>query len=301
MVEINKAKGENKVVLQDELKGLYKTILGYQEQKKELVGLINQLERINHSSFGKLFNVSKNDALTITKIRKEKACLYIGLPTQGFGDIARSVGKIFLGELLYHSDLYQTIYADSHISINNPLSVYFDETGSIIVPDFIELLNKCRSSGVQCTTCIQSISDLDRVSENIKEAIIESTSSNLIIFKQAVSRNAEFLSSLIGTFESTKETNVMEDGEIQTKGSTRDVQKFFCSPNLFKRMPVGKGILVRWNPFRVELVNFRDTRKSMVFKEIQRSVDQKMEATVSKADEISKKTSPQSSGGKNIY
>ena len=74
--------------------------------------------------FGKILNAN-NEGLTLSKIREERACLYIGLSTQGYGETAMAVGKLFLGELLYNS--YKTLKDNSKLKhgLSNPISVYF--------------------------------------------------------------------------------------------------------------------------------------------------------------------------------
>ncbi len=249
---------------------ILKKCLKNKDVLNDIKGLINQLEDIDCSAFGHLLvPENKTATLTIDDIRNKKACLYIGLPTLGYGEIAKTVGKFFVGELLYHAEKYQEKANDTHKSIQDSISVYFDEAGSIAISGILELINKGRSSGIQCTTAIQSLSDFDRQVPGFKEAMIENSSSNMIIFKQAISENAEILSSMIGTVSGKKETHVTIDGTVQTKGTIRDTQEFICSPNIIKHVSVGQGVLVRRLPFRVELVNFRNTRDSDAFKKIE--------------------------------
>jgi hypothetical protein len=59
-------------------------------ESKENIGLIAKIEAILESDFGKILN-SERDGLTLSKIRDERACLYIGLSTQGYGETAMSV------------------------------------------------------------------------------------------------------------------------------------------------------------------------------------------------------------------
>ena len=103
-------------------------------ESKDNVGLLAKIEAILVSDFGEILN-SGPDGLTLSKIRKEKACLYIRLSTQGYGETATSVGKLFLGELLYNS--YKTLSVSGEEGLKNPVSIYFDEFGSLVTPEFI--------------------------------------------------------------------------------------------------------------------------------------------------------------------
>lgn len=237
------------------LKNIY-AYLHERDDNKDIQGLLANLSRIIHSTFGKLFEGQDEVTKTIQDIRTEKACLYIGLSTQGYGDLAKSIGKIFLSELMAHS--YNVgIRQDSEIfSKNNPISVYFDELGSIIVPDFIDLLNKCRSSGIEITSAVQCMADLETLSEPLKRQIFEN-SNNIFIQKQISNQDAQFLSKAIGTYYTTKKTNMILEGEIEDRGSIRESQEYICHPNRLSEIRIGQCILLTHNPKEIDLINIR--------------------------------------------
>jgi len=140
-------------------------------ESKENIGLIAKIEAILVSDFGKILNSDGSNALTLSKVREEKACLYIGLSTQGYGETATAVGKLFLGELLYNS--YKTLSKEDSKGLENPISIYFDEFGSLVTPEFIELQNKCRGAGMELTLAVQTASDIDRVNPDLTKQVIE--------------------------------------------------------------------------------------------------------------------------------
>lgn len=225
-------------------------------ESKENVGLIAKIEAILVSDFGKILKSKGENALTLSKVRNEGACLYIGLSTQGYGETARAIGKIFLGELLYNS--YKSVSNLSIINagLKNPVSVIFDEFGSIVTPEFIELLNKCRSAGMELTMAVQSLYDIDAISPILTKQIIES-SSNLFILKQRVDDAASFFAEACGTMISEKFTQVTEDGEKGSKGSVREVNELIVHPDIIKKLNPGQCILLRQGPTKINLVNIR--------------------------------------------
>ena len=225
-------------------------------ESKENVGLIAKLESILVSDFGKILN-SGRDGLTLSKIREERACLYIGLSTQGYGESAMAVGKLFLGELLYNS--YKSLIGvdDGKGRLNNPVSVHFDEFGSLVTLQFIELLNKCRGAGIEITTAVQTASDIDRIDPSLTKQIIEN-SANLFILKQRLDDSASLFANAMGTILSKKETYVMEDGEKQSKGSIREVNELIVHPDMIKNLGIGQCVLLRQGPTRVNLINVRN-------------------------------------------
>lgn len=229
-------------------------------ESKENVGLISKIEAILVSDFGKILLASGENALTLSKVREEGACLYIGLSTQGYGETARAIGKIFLGELLYNS--YKSV--SNLVSINhglkNPISVTFDEFGSLVTTDFIELLNKCRSAGIELTMAVQSNFDIDAVSPTLTKQIIENCS-NIFILKQRVDESASFFAEACGTLVSEKYTQVTEDGEKGAKGSVREVNELIVHPDIIKKLNPGQCILLRQGPVKINLINIREQSK----------------------------------------
>jgi conjugal transfer pilus assembly protein TraD len=225
-------------------------------ESKENVGLIAKLEAILVSDFGRILN---SDGLTLSKIRDEKACLYIGLSTQGYGETATAVGKLFLGELLYNS--YKTLSQsiEPQDGLRNPVSIYFDEFGSLVTPEFIELQNKCRGAGMELTLAVQTASDIDRVNPDLTKQVIENAG-NLFILKQRLDDSASLFSNAIGTILSKKETHMMENGEVQKKGSVREVNELLVHPDIIKNLGIGQCVLLRQGPSRINLVNVRNRR-----------------------------------------
>src|SRR5690606_16999202 len=134
-------------------------------ENKDNIGLISKLEAILVSDFGRILNSDGPNALTLSKVREEGACLYIGLSTQGYGETATAVGKLFVGGLLYTS--YKTLSREESKGLENPISIYFDEFGSLVTPEFIELQNKCRGAGMELTLAVQTASDIDRVNPDL--------------------------------------------------------------------------------------------------------------------------------------
>lgn len=234
-----------------------------QMESKDNVGLISKLEAILVSDFGKILN-SGPEGLTLSKVRDEKACLYIGLSTQGYGETATAVGKLFLGELLYNS--YKTLSAVEHQDgLNNPISIYFDEFGSLVTPEFIELQNKCRGAGMELTVAVQTASDIDRVNPDLTKQVIENAG-NMFILKQRLDESASLFADSIGTIMSKKETHVLENGEVQAKGSVREVNELIVHPDIIKNLGIGQCVLLRQGPSRINLLNIRNRKMEAIKK-----------------------------------
>ena len=229
------------------------------------LGLRAMLNQINDSDFGKILT-DDEDAKTFLDIRQESSCLYIGLSTQGYGEISYALGKFFLGELLYGSYLKLTQEANSHKSMKESISVFFDEFGAIATPRFIELQNKCRGAGIQLFMAVQTASDIDKIDPKLTEQIIEN-SSNLFILKQRLDVGASLFANAIGTKISKKYTSQTENGEVGVMGTEREVNELLVHPDIIKNLRVGQCILLRHNPTKLDLINIRDRRMEIVSKD----------------------------------
>ena len=229
-----------------------------QLESKENIGLIAKIEAIIESDFGRVLN-APNEGLTLSKIRQENACLYIGLSTQGYGETAMAVGKLFLGELLYNS--YKTLSSpvSSNTGLNNPVSIFFDEFGSLVTPAFIELQNKCRGAGMELTLAVQSASDIDRIDSDLTKQIIENAG-NKFVLKQRLDDAASFFSNSIGTTTTSKYTHIIEDGEKGNRGTVREVNELLVHPDIIKSLNIGQCVLLRQGPTRLNLVNLRNQK-----------------------------------------
>ncbi len=238
------------------LKRIYDYLL--EIETKENTGIIGRLENILKSDFGKL--LSHDEGLTFDEIRQQRVCLYIGLSTQGYGRMAIAVGRLFLGELLFNS--YDSLgqLDNPEAGLTNPISVFFDEFGSLVTPEFIELQNKCRGAGIELTMAVQTPADIDRVNPDLTKQVVEN-SGNLFILKQRLDTSAAFFSENIGTINTKKHTHTTEDGETQSKGSVREVNEHLVHPNIIKNLKIGQCILLQQVPVgKINLVNIRNRK-----------------------------------------
>ncbi len=231
------------------------------------IGMIGHLERIVKSDFAHLLKARDGvQTKSIREIRKEKACLYIGLSTQGYGETAKALAKIFVEEMLYVSYVQLGTTYDSHYSMNNPLAIYFDEFGAIATPRFLELQNKCRGAGMQLFMAMQSPNDIKLIDENLSGLFIEN-SANLIVFKQRLDETSNMLAKTLGTIVGKKQTYQTENGSIGERGSERNVNEFICHPDIIKNLKKGQCVLLQHDPTRVDLINVRNRRNEFVPKQ----------------------------------
>jgi type IV secretory pathway TraG/TraD family ATPase VirD4 len=197
----------------------------------------------------------------------EGKCVYIGIPVLGYPKIARSIGKIILGDLSF--SVYKK-YSELSIELENkltPVGVYIDELSAVITNEFIELLNKCRGVKMELTFAFQTPSDINKVSPDLCEQILEN-SSNWFILKQRMEKGANLFSQAIGTLEGKKDTVRIQDGEEQAQGSQRAVEELVVHANLIKNLNPGQCVLLRHGPTRIDLVNIKYINQALVDKNV---------------------------------
>ncbi|MCO4794943.1 MAG: TraM recognition domain-containing protein [Bacteriovoracaceae bacterium] len=156
--------------------------------------------------------VLTHDGLSLNDVWSSKSCLYIGLPVLGYPKVAKSLGKMILGDLsnaIYQK--YSSYNSDSLDSLE-PCAVYIDELSAVIYDGFIEILNKCRGVKMELNFAFQSPSDIEKISTSLLKQITENTS-NWFIFKQRNEESASYFSKSIGTLEGKKQTTRIENGE----------------------------------------------------------------------------------------
>lgn len=239
--------------------------------RKNIQGILSRLKSIIESDFGK--SLSSTNALSFCEIKESKKCVYIGLSVLGYAEIARALGKIFIGDISY--SVYKTYKSLNHESIVEPIAIYIDELGAVITDEFIELLNKCRGAAMQLTFAFQCPSDIAKHDPHLLIQILEN-SSNWFVFKQRMEADAEIFSEAIGTVATKKKTVRMEDGRELDMGSLREVEELVAHHNVIKNLNVGQCILLRHNPTRVDLLNVKYMDPNVIQQNLKTLLGQKI-------------------------
>ena len=210
---------------------------------KETLNIINKLRMINDSSFGKILS-GGDDAVTFSKISEEGASIYIGLSTLGYPQIASFIAKLFIYELMYHS--YET-YADftktEKEKLKNPFMVHVNEMESVVDENFMHAYNKVRGAGIGFKCSFQTVHDLDTISPVFKKRFIANTNS-FIIGHSHEPEEKDYLSKVIGTHNSQKQTEQLQDGIESGMASVRTTREFNCHPDLLGELGVGDFVVV---------------------------------------------------------
>jgi len=237
--------------------------LAEHRDNKETSGLLAQLEIIMSSPFGALLE-DNGKAIDMRVIRESKKSLYVGLSTQGYGSVAKTIGKLIINDIQMTSHMIGIEADDSHNSIKDSFSVFIDEAGSILYEDFIDFLNKNRSSGYQTFIAMQTPADAEAIGPQFKDHLLE-LCSNWFILKQGNNDYASAISESIGTFKTIKRSAMTIDNIESERGSVRDVREYLCPPQVIKDLEIGQCIMITKSPSSLHFLKLRDVRKSDAF------------------------------------
>jgi energy-coupling factor transporter ATP-binding protein EcfA2 len=249
---------------------IYKYIEEDYGSEKDASGLISTLKILCESTLGRnLKDDGHIQAKNMEDIIREGACLYISISTQGFGEFAKSLGKLFTNELLQLSAKRNGNYLKP-LEDFKPFVVFIDETGSVIEPEYLDLINKCRSAGIQIVSAVQSPNDFENVSR--KGSMLTSLTecySNFFFFRQSDPETAEFISRLLGTTETIKKTRQTNDDIDTGGGSVREVNEFAVGPDVIKELTTAQAVMVNLGARKeIHLMTVRNPESSPAYKKL---------------------------------
>ena len=122
-----------------------------------------------------------------------------------------------------------------------------DEINVYASGSLLDLVNKSRSANITCALATQSLSDLDNVSQQFKEQIIENCN-NYIVLRQNSSVNAEAWSNILGTKVSMQATYQIKSdtgGAKSTElGSLRKTREYIYHPDEIKLLKAGTAVFL---------------------------------------------------------
>lgn len=124
------------------------------------------------------------------------------------------------------------------------VGLFFDEFNVFASHEVVDIVNKSRSAGFEAVLSFQSLSDIDKLDngEALRRQIIQNCNS-LIVQLQNDSHDAEELSGLFGTYETTAVTVQEDETGMAGLGSRRMVHGFIVHPDDIKRLQVGQAFV----------------------------------------------------------
>ncbi|MBX9765644.1 MAG: TraM recognition domain-containing protein, partial [Bdellovibrionales bacterium] len=179
----------------------------------------------------------------VTRLNHSSArFLVFSLPTLMYQETAKILGKMILQELGF-----SVSYREQN-DVRNFTSVFLDEFSAFVYPEFVQILNKARSSGVAIHLSHQSIGDLKEISPSFATTINTNTNVKCILGVNDP-ETADFFAKHMGTSSTAKMTEqiLQEEGDIEIKRtgrkSLREVEAYKIHPNDLKHFTHGRGAI----------------------------------------------------------
>jgi type IV secretory pathway TraG/TraD family ATPase VirD4 len=190
---------------------------------------------IKESALGQIFH---SDGIDIYTALKENAVILFILNPLLYPEMSPLIGNLIVIDSkkavsnFYHEKKQRIFY------ILDEINVYASSS-------LLDLVNKSRSANITCILATQSLSDLDGVTAEFKEQIIENCN-NYIILRQNSSINAEHWANVIGTRETMQATYQIQGASGEAKstelGSLRKTREYIYHPDDIKLLTTGKAI-----------------------------------------------------------
>lgn len=192
---------------------------------------------IKESDLGKIFDVSGIDIYTALQ---ENAVILFILNPLLYPEMSPLIGNLLI---IDSKKAVSNFYKEK----KNRVFYIMDEINTYANGSLLDLVNKSRSANVTCILATQSLSDLDHVSAEFKEQVIENCN-NYIVLRQNSSVNAEHWANVIGTRQTMQATYQIsgESGEVKSTelGSLRKTREYIYHPDDIKLLETGKAIFV---------------------------------------------------------
>ena len=230
-------------------KNLLRDVLKMTELKDEdfenrYSGLVTALGHFSQGETAVLFNAKYPDIVLSEVLKSRKIC-YFQLPTNQFGILGSTTGKLLLQSL---TSAISELQGAGTGRLKDLFPVVLDDFNDYIYPGFVSLLNKSRSANIGVVFSHQSLGDLERVGPDFRQAVM--TNTNLkIIMRSNDPDSAETFAKSIGTRLTEKTTERRTKGTFSDENtgeqSVRSVEEFQVHPNVFKGgLGRGEGIVV---------------------------------------------------------
>lgn len=189
-----------------------------------LSGHVSQL--VEDSSISGIFTDSNRPSLDFREVMRCGGVLYIEVPTQSKAPQARAIARMLMMEL-------QSYSADRDRGVEPktcPVFAFIDEFGSLVYDEFINCIDKARSSEISFCLAHQSLGNLEKkhLSSSFRKEIFDNCATKFILGIQDVETQSYF-KSVLGEEEvlrrSVSEADSTSTG--QKSGRTRGVNRGF--------------------------------------------------------------------------
>jgi len=231
-------------------------ILELLPRDKELTGLYADLELMKISEFGALIDDAY--APSIFDMYSSNKVVFISLDVQAYPQASVQLGRIILSSIMALSNRVQTVLNKED---RVKTSLFIDEFGSFLTENFVNFINKARSSNFRAVLATQSVGDLEIYSPEMRKQLLDSITTKAVM-RMSDPDSIEYCARLFGTQKGDEKTrqfsekNLWGDQENTGLGTIKEVDKFIVHPRDIRSLPVGQGYVLTQNPYGVFRANF---------------------------------------------
>lgn len=189
------------------------TIIDTDRLKTVLGGMSGRIALFAQGKFGEVFNVYAPE-IVLKDIVLEGKMLYVSLPTMGKDTAALNLGKMIISDLRSAVAVLQTLPSSERPQI--PFTAVLDEMGSYVMKGVSTLFEQARSAGIAMIPAFQSFSQLNEVSEDFADIVIQNTWTK-VCFKFGAVASSEMACELMG--KSVKHIKSLSVSDSQGTGA----------------------------------------------------------------------------------
>jgi len=222
----------------------------------DISGLEADLSLLAEGEFSPIIN-GENE-IDLKKIINNGEIAIFQFPTMLLGTIGKSMGTMILQGIQSVVGRRQFTERDPDFTKKNVFPIFVDEFYSLAYPNFMEMINKCRSSKNPFFLGHQGLSDLESVSETFKRGVFQNTNCKFVC-KMVDPDDAENFVKSWATYTKVKETQAVEKGLFfnrSNKSSFRESEAYIVHPNRLKFAKTGQGV-VRGRTGKAKCCHFR--------------------------------------------
>lgn len=162
--------------------------------KEVLGGMSGRIALFGQGKFGQVFNAYAPQVDLTDIVLNNKLC-YVMLPTMGADTAALNLGKMIISDL--RTAVYNIQGLPKYRRPDPPFMVFADEMGSYVMKGVTTLFEQARSAGISMVPAFQSFSQLNEVSPDFSDRIIQNTW-NKVFFKFGSQDSPETAAEIIG-------------------------------------------------------------------------------------------------------
>lgn len=234
------------------------TFIDVERLKVVIGGMAGRIALFAQGKFGKVFNVY-NPEIVLTDLILQNKMLYVSLPTMGKDTAALNLGKMIISDL--RSAVASIQDMPKSVRPDVPFIALLDEMGAYVMEGVARLFEQARSAGISLFPAFQSFSQLNRVSPDFADIIIQNTW-NKVFFKFGAYDSSEMASEILGkttryqktisvsgsqsssaqALRTTPEANMSDGGGVGE--SWREMEESRVTPDKLRSLGKGEAFMI---------------------------------------------------------